>query len=225
MPGLLKSLLKSLLNFILVPFRLRTWLNLTHLLLGMPLGLIYFTVIVTGLSLGISLLPILWGALVLAGLFLVLRWITLFERFCATWLLGAELGPMAPAAATPLNDWTMVKRHLGNRVTWTGPLYLLLKFPIGLAAFVIGVTGFSLAVSLTAVSLGVDISDLHFYFNDLELYTDPVSVALAGVLAGLLTCHLLNGLAALTRMLARGLLGLAPETAAAVPPQSAPVTA
>jgi hypothetical protein len=203
----LAALLKTVARFFLVPFRGRTWLNLLHLLLGVPLSLVYFVILVAGLSIGLATLPIVWGVLVLAGLLLVLKGLAAFERGSAILLLGARVPPMALEAPPSRTDWEMIKRHLKNPVTWKSPLYLLLKFPLGLAALVLGTTGFSLAVALVALAFGIEISDLSFYFGDLEISTGPFSVAFAGLLAGLLTFHLLNGLAALNGWLAIRLLG------------------
>ena len=203
----LTALLKALARFFLVPFRGRTWLNLLHLLLGIPLSLIYFVILAAGLSIGLATLPIVWGVLVLAGLLLLLKWLAAFERKSAIWLLGSPVAPMALEAPPSRTDWEMIKRHLKNPVTWKSPLYLLLKFPLGLTALILGTTGFSLAAALLALAFGVEISELRFYFFDLELSTDPFSVAFAGTLAGLLTFHLLNGLAAVNGWLAVRLLG------------------
>ena len=208
MRSILLAPLRALGRFFLVPFQPRTWLNLIHLLLGLPLGILYFALIVAGLAVGIGTLPIVWGVLVLAGFFLLMKWLTGFERFTARALLGVEIGPAAPDAPPARGDWEMVKRHLKNPVTWKSPLYLLLRFPVSLAGFVAGVAGFSLAAALLATAFGLDLSDLRFYWRDLEISADPAAVAFAGALAGLLTFHLLNGLAVVNGRMARRLLGV-----------------
>ena len=44
--------------------------------------------------------------------------------------------------------WRRLKSHLSDRLTWTGMLYLFLKFPVGVASFTIAVTLISLAFGL-----------------------------------------------------------------------------
>ena len=50
-----------------VGFRRETYANLAYLLARFPLGIAYFTVLITGLSLGVGLVPIVVGIPILAG--------------------------------------------------------------------------------------------------------------------------------------------------------------
>jgi len=49
------------------PFRLQAWKELAYLLLGLPVGVVTFTVVVTGVALGVSLLITLVGIPVLVA--------------------------------------------------------------------------------------------------------------------------------------------------------------
>ena len=58
----------------------RTYRVLLYLLLGLPLGILYFTIVVTGLSLGIGLIVTLLGIPVLVITLLVVRGLAELER-------------------------------------------------------------------------------------------------------------------------------------------------
>ena len=76
-PGGLRSMLGALVS----P---RTWLAVIHLLVGLVIGIISFTVVVTGISLGIALLP-----LFLVGIPVLVAVI---------WLAGLGAGPSGPGS-------------------------------------------------------------------------------------------------------------------------------
>ena len=59
----------SLAKFFGVALRSQTYLNLVYLLLAFPLGVFYFTLLVTGISLGFGLLIVWIGGFILAGMF------------------------------------------------------------------------------------------------------------------------------------------------------------
>jgi hypothetical protein len=117
-----------------------TYLNLMYLLLAFPLGVVYFTFLVTGLSLGLGTVIIWIGIPILLAVFAASWGLAAFERMLAMLLLREEIPPMSPVKHTSESAWEKVKAHLGNRVTWTGLLYLILKFPVATFFFVVAVT-------------------------------------------------------------------------------------
>jgi hypothetical protein len=91
-PGGLRSMLGALVS----P---RTWLAVIHLLAGLVIGLVSFTVVVTGISLGIALLPLfLVGIPVLVAVIWLAGLGARAERARFAVLLGAEI-PAPPAVA------------------------------------------------------------------------------------------------------------------------------
>ena len=204
--------------------RQQTYVNLLYLLLSFPLGIAYFVFVVTGLSVGFGLLVIWVGvpilALVLAGSWALSR----FEQEATNRMLKLDIPtiPM-PKASTPLSDddatisgvervfirtWRHFKAHLLDRVTWTGMLYLLLKFPVGVASFVIVVT----LVSVTAMLLGApfyywadDGIDMGIWQVD-ELW-EALILMLAGAPLLFVSLHLINATAFVSGRIARVMLG------------------
>ena len=190
-----------------VVVRGRSYLNTLYNLLAFPLGLSYFVFLVVGLSLGLGLL-IIWIGVVILALVLLVSWaLSAFEREQAILLLGAQIGPMGskPADKSPFSDW--VKAFAVSRVTWTGPIFLFLKFPFGLFSFVFSVVMLSVSVALTLAPFYYYWAPPDFYWWYADTLPEALLCSLIGILLSILTLHALNGLAWLWKELATLLLG------------------
>lgn len=185
----------------------QTYRNLAYLSLTFPLGLVYFIFLVTGFSLGVGLVITLIGIPILAAMLAATWGLAAFERSLANALLDARI-PATPFMPPGPGFVARVKTLLTSGTTWKGLLYLMLDFPLGIAAFVAEVTLFSLSLGLIA---------LPFYYPRSHIYyapyhrVDTLAEALLCVPVGIalfpVALLVLNGLAALYRTLARALLG------------------
>ena len=131
-------------RFLYAPVEPRSYANLLFLGLAFPLGLLYFVFLIVGLSLGFGLL-ILWIGVPVLALVMAGSWLfAAMERQLAIHLLGAKVPPMSPQSASSSapagNLWRRLTAVLANPVTWKGMGYLAIKFPLGLATFVVAVT-------------------------------------------------------------------------------------
>jgi len=122
------------------PFEAQTYLRALHLLLMFPLGIAYFVVFVTLFALGFSLIWTFIGPAVLLVALYATRWLGDIEAWMARHVGGIELRRPPTAIERGLSFRTQVKTHLTDPTTWTGLAYLVLQFPIGIAAFVAIVT-------------------------------------------------------------------------------------
>jgi hypothetical protein len=191
-------------------------LSLVYLLLAFPLGLFYFIVLVTGLSLGLGLTIILWGIPVLLGLATAWWHFAKLERWLTTQLLGARIGPMRRRALDGLSRTEQLKAHFGNRVTWTSLVYLFLAFPFGTLAL-------ALAVGFLSLSLASIVAPAYYHWTNIKLFDDSDALwivdtwweaallSLAGVLLLGVTLVLIYGLARAWRAVAEVLLGYPEE--------------
>ena len=59
-----------------------------------------------------------------------------------------ELQSLGAGERLFLGAWRRLKSHLSERQTWTGVVYLFLRFPTGIASFVLAVVLISVAGSL-----------------------------------------------------------------------------
>ncbi len=185
----------------------QSYLNILYLLLAFPLGTIYFVFLVTGLSLGFGLLITLIGIpillLVLGGSWALCG----FERGIATALLKEEI-LSSSEQPTSQGLWARLKEHLTDRVTWTGMLYLFLKFPIGIATFTI-------ARTLISVTIGLLFAPAYAWTSDPLIWGawvfDPFPWSWIATLIGIpmifISLHLMNGVALLSSRMVRVLIG------------------
>ena len=186
----------------------RTYLNIAYLMIGFPIGLAYFVFYVTGGALGAGL-SVLGIGLVIQFLLVLAAWgLAHFERGLANTLLGANVPPPPPTAIEE-GGWPWVKSVFANPVTWKGLAFQLLKFPLGLASWIVTVVVISLVVGFVVAPIVVAVGGV--------IRIDPWWVAdtageawiatLIGLVAVIPALHLLNGVAYLWAMLARFMLG------------------
>jgi hypothetical protein len=186
----------------------RTYLNLAYLMLGFPLGLAYFVFYVTGGALGAGL-SILGIGLVILFLLILAAWaFAHFERLLANAMLGANVPP-PPPTATAEGGWPWVKSVLGNPVTWKGLAFQLLKFPLGLASWILAVVVLSVVLGFisapAAVPFGGTIQIDPWFVVDTQ--REAWIATAIGLLALIPALHLLNGVAYLWAVFARFMLG------------------
>lgn len=197
----------------------QAYLNLLYLLVAFPLGLFYFAFLVCGLSAGVSLL-IIWVGIPILLLVGVGWWgLASFERFMAIHWLKEDI----PAMARPPNEdaeiWTLFKEYFANPVTWKSLLYLFLKFPLGIATFVVLTTLISLTLAFLTMPFTYEFLQYSqagvFFGPDLPAwYIDSMNDALLGALIGLMlwpvTLHVTNGLAWVHAKFAKVMLSVDP---------------
>ena len=134
-------------------------------------------------------------------------WMAAFERQLAIWWLRVDIGPMYRPRPQGLSPWGWLKYHLGSSVTWTSLLYLLAKFPLSLLSFMLGLALVALSSFLifAPVPVLIDIS-LGYAYDSADLIGSCFLTAL-GLGVGLVSLHLLNGLAMVSGRFARLMLG------------------
>jgi hypothetical protein len=116
--------------------RPQTYRNIAYLLLGLPLGTVWFTLLVTGVSVGISMLVVaLLGIPILLGVWYSTRAFANVERVTANRLLGLRLAPASMASAGRGNVWSRLRAMTVDRSRWRELGFLLARFPVGIATF------------------------------------------------------------------------------------------
>lgn len=204
----------------------RTYANLLYLLLLLPTGVVYFTLYVTGLSLGVGLFIVWVGAAILLSLVPITWWMTLFERELAIHLLGEPV-PEAGVPAVPGDEglWEWYKSIAKNPVTWKGFLFQLLKFPLGVASWIFTVVLLSLvAAAIAAPLIRAAGGTIDFGVWRPDTVVETLYVSVIGVLALIPATHVLNGLAFLWGRFAHVTLGRH-EHVPSPPPEAQPATA
>ncbi|TNE35563.1 MAG: hypothetical protein EP347_13140 [Alphaproteobacteria bacterium] len=132
----------------------KTYGAMLYMVLALGTGIVYFTWVVTGVSLSLGTLILIIGV-PLALLFLAtVRLFSYFEGYLAQGLLGADLSsdhsdtePGDDGAATDQNLWGMIKSMLSDGRTWTSMIYMVLQLGLGIVYFTFVVTTMSVSLS------------------------------------------------------------------------------
>lgn len=191
----------------------QAYLNLLYIMAAFPLGIFYFTFLVAGLSLGISL-SIIWVGIPVLLLVGGGWWaLASFERYMVIHLLKEDVREMARPTNQTVDLWTRFKAHCTNPVTWKSLLYLFLKFPLGMATFVILVT--MVALTLAFLSMPFTYGNVQFFQEvsfgawvwEIDSMTDALLGALCGLLLWPVTMHITNCLGWVHAKFAKMMLG------------------
>jgi hypothetical protein len=182
-----------------------------YLLAGLPLGILAFTVAVTGLGLALGLAITLLGIPVLLGTLYACRWLGALERARASALLGTPVRGRE-------RDWSgsLWRRTVGaatDPAAWRDVLWSLLLLPLGTA-------GFAVAVSFWSTALGLLTSPLYYWAlssdDDTIPLLDSTSLewsalrVLIGVVLVPVAAWTCRGVASGTARAARSVLGRKP---------------
>jgi Putative sensor len=204
-------------RFFGVVTRSQSWRNLLYIALEFPLGLFYFVFLTTCLAVGFALL-IVWVGIFVLGLTAACWWaFAAFERALADSLLGTDLRPSPQPWRRAEGAWARIKAHFGSSATWKDLAFLFIKFPLGLFSFVVSIILAATSLALITAPIYYRYSQstdthgvLHHGLNFGAWYVDRLWQALLlvplGLLLAVVSFHVFNGLAALSRTVARGLL-------------------
>lgn len=187
-----------------------TWKRVFYLMLSFPIGLAWFVYYVTGLSMGIGLLILSVGALILGAMVYAAMPLGLAERWLADRLLDAdvpETGFRVPAEDEGF--WAWARDAAKNPVLWKTHLFLLLRFPLGLASWLAVVIGLAVSAGLAFAPVVVAVGGSVRLGTWLVPATpvEALPVTAIGIVGFLVTIHLLNAIGAGWAVLARFLLG------------------
>jgi len=193
----------------------RAYLSLFYMLLTLVTGIIYFTVVVTGLSLSAGLAVLIIGFPFFLAFIGIARVLALGEGRLLEAITGERMPrrPVHPGARTGF--WARVGEMLKDPRTWTTLAYLLLMLPVGIFYFVVAITGISIGVALIAGPFLVMAQHLGWDFNDGISVMQPAVLAAPliapftialGVLILTLLMHAARGIGRAQVVLARALL-------------------
>lgn len=126
----------------------RTWRETTHLLLDLPMGIAWFTVTVTLMSMSIGLAITVIGLPLLAATILVGRSFGVVDRWRASVLLDTTILMPQPYRLSG-TLWQKMRTAFGDRPGWKGLLYGVIMLPWGVMMFGLTVTVWATAWAMT----------------------------------------------------------------------------
>ena len=182
-----------------------------YILSGFVLATAWWSLLVTLLAVGLSVLVTLVGIPILAATLVIWVWIADSERWRARILLGLEVA--RPYRAVTADGWL---RRLWERAkdpaVWRDLVYLLLVFfPLAIATFVIAVTAWAFALAFVAMPAyywtgsGIQFGDGSHL--DVDTLPEAIACSLIGLILLALLPWVLGLLAAAHACTVRGLLG------------------
>ena len=204
--------------------------NIVFLFLSFPLGLIYFLIVVIGLSVGLGTLVIWIGLPILFATLFIIRGMAEVERRMVSSLLRIPMPYRMSEPSEPhLGFLRRFGRMLSDPYTWTSTIYMILKLPLGILSFTLTVTLLVTSAALVFFPLGYLISllvniillkngissdgmmipgfiEVHGSF-DLIMFARSFLGVPVGIVLWLFTRTLLNALARASGELAYALLG------------------
>jgi hypothetical protein len=128
----------------------RAWGTMLYMLISLLTGVFYFTWVVTGLSLSISLSIFVFGLPLAIPFLLSVRALALLEGRLVEALLGERMPRRAVFSHQGMKLLERLKALVTDKHTWLSMLYMLLQLVFGIFYFTAVVTAFSLSLSLMA---------------------------------------------------------------------------
>ncbi|MGG8410524.1 sensor histidine kinase [Streptomyces sp. 12297] len=201
------------------PVEARTWREFGHLMLGLPLSVVYFSLAIVALSAGAGLLVTFLGIPVLAAGLAMCRGFGSVERARARALLRTEVEPPEPVRARKGGAFGWMGAMLKSGASWRHMLYAVIHFPWAVFTFTVALVFMVYGWALLLYPLWhwvfptfTDQPGLQLFQNgDYSFYLDsPARIALTSLIGlgfTLVTPWLVRGFAGVDRALIRGLLG------------------
>jgi len=188
----------------------RAWGSFLYLLFSLLTGILYFTWVVTGISLSAGLMVLIIG-LPFTGLFILsVRGIGLVEGRIVEALLGVRM-PRRPIFYRKNKGWwSFFKNIISDEHTWLSIIYMILQLPLGIIYFTVLITLVSLSlygIVFPILQFGFDvpivyINGVHYYLAN---WFVPI-IVIAGILLAILTMHLARYIGLMHGALAKALL-------------------
>jgi hypothetical protein len=199
----------------------RSYTSLFYMLLALATGIVYFTIVVTGLSMSLGFAILIIGVPFFLAFIGITRVIALGEGRLIEAISGERMPRRPVHPGPPSGWWKRIGEMLSDVRTWTTLAYLLLMLPLGIAYFTIAVTGLAVSAAFIGTLLTLfgyylgwidfDLNDHIFMHNGQPWAPDhPVLGALLlfalGVLLLTLLLHLARGVVRVHARLAKAML-------------------
>ncbi len=197
----------------------RTYTSLFFMLLGLPRGIIYFVLVVAGLSLSAGFSVLIIGVPFFLMFMAVCRVVSLAEGRLIEAMTGVRMPRRPVHQGAILGFWARIGEMLKDPRTWTTIAYFLSMLPIGIIYFVLAVAGLAISLTLIALPIAVVLSQAGWFgitasevFSNAQpewMFNTGIAIPILG-LAGLLLLtslmHLARGIGRLHALYAKSML-------------------
>jgi len=188
----------------------RAYTAFFFMLLSLFTGILYFTWVVTGLSLSAGFLVLIIGIPFFLLFVATVRVLAFVEGRIIESLLGVRMPRRPPLSATHGTVFQRAKARLVDWRTWTTMLYMILTMPLGILYFTIFVTLTSIAAGLLFYPFAQmvfphPLVTVDTWTVDLPPFAWPL-VSLLGFVVLVVTLHLARGVGTIHASFAKGML-------------------
>lgn len=193
----------------------RTYGALLFMLLALPTGIFYFVWSMVGISLSLGFAILIIGIPFFLLFIASVRVLAHVEGRIVEALLGVRMPRRLPAGPSADEGIvTKIKEALSDVRTWSSLFYMLLRLPLGIAYFTVGVVGLALSLGVTAGSIyslitgesHIQISDAPYLQHFLHTAPGLMVLALCGILLFFLVLHVARAVGWVHGKIAEGLL-------------------
>ena len=173
--------------------------NLVYLLLALPLGILYFVILVTGYALGAGLIITLVGIPILVTMIFVTYLLGDLDRAMTSKLLGVKIAKPEAKPAKDDSARSILVTQLRSLEFWKEFIYLLLKMPLGVVAFTVTIVLISLSLGLIAapfILTYVPQAQMMLWQGFVvDTMQEALVTSVVGLMLGVISVLLINGFA------------------------------
>jgi uncharacterized membrane protein len=188
----------------------RAWGALLYMFFSLFTGILYFTWVVVGLSMSLSLIVLIIGVPFVILFLLSVKGIALVEGRVVEALLGVRMPRRLVFFQKNLGWWEQFKALILEKRVWMTMAYMLLQLPLGILYFSVFITLIALGVGFTITPIVglvfnqpiIDIGDAAYYAPDWF----AILIGLGGVALITATMHLAKFAGRLHGALAKAML-------------------
>lgn len=185
--------------------------NLLYMLFSLPLGILYFVVLVTGFSLGAGLAITIIGIPLLVSMIFVTYILGDLDRKLTSLFLGVQIAKPEARPSEKETAVALLVAQLKSLQFWKELGYLLLKLPLGIISFTIAVTFISVSLALIATPFILtyvpDAQMMLWSGYEIDTMQKAVVTSVLGLIFGALSVLIVNGFAKLMGIITIWALG------------------
>lgn len=190
--------------------------NLLYLLLSLPLGILYFVILVTGFSLGAGLAITIIGIPLLVAMIFITYIMGDLDRKMTSLMLGVQIAKPEARPSEKDGAGAILVAQLKSLQFWKELGYLLLKLPLGVISFTIAITFVSLSLALIATPFIItyfpDVQVMMWNGMLIDTMQEAVVTSVAGLIIGAISVLIVNGFAKVMGWISLWALGRADLT-------------
>jgi len=194
---------------------IRAYAAILYLCFSLVTGIIYFTWVVTGLSVSISLIVLIIGFPLLTLILISFRGVALVEGRIVEAVLGVRMPRRPVFIRRDRGFWGGIAAVFTDRTTWTATLYMVLHMPLGIIYFTLFFTLIVTSLAFMLQPLLELVFDLPiastYYIDYYTPYWAMPLMVIGGFLLLILTLHLAKFVGRLHGRYAKALLVMADD--------------